>query len=100
KTVDLDGHLFYRPIDGTRHGRCARIDVIECVHGLNSGYCTVLRKSSGKYLSALCTGNGVMPPRPHSEPCSMVSHNSSTSCRLRSRSTLASTRSMSSTPRV
>src|SRR4029079_14909375 len=59
------------------------------------------RKSSGKYLSALRTGNGVKPPRPHSDPLAMVSQSSSS----RASSPLpaprfANIRSTSSTPRV
>src|SRR5581483_40250 len=63
--------------------------------------CRVLaRKSSLKCLSALVTGNGVMPPRPHNEPCNMTSHNSSSWRRLRSVSTPPRIRSITSTPRV
>jgi len=33
-----------------------------------------LRKSPGKCSSALMTGNGAMPPMPHSVPCRRISH--------------------------
>src|SRR5207248_3915108 len=65
-----------------RDGGCAihrrrgsKVLVVYCVHRSASlvPYFTRARKSSLKCLRALWTGNGAMPPRPQSDPCTMVS---------------------------
>src|SRR5437588_12031169 len=74
--VDLD-----RDGAGAVHGLwSAEVLVIYRVHiPPRSPYFARPRKSSRKCLSALCTGHGAMPPSPHSDPCPLVPHSSSSS---------------------
>ncbi len=57
-------------------------------------------KSSGKCVSALCTGSGVRPPSAQSEASVISVQRSSSTARFAARSCPATMRSITSTPRV